>query len=115
MHSAILLKIPRTQKEKEIGLLGLASPPAGWGMLFLDTPFIHMVGMRFPIDVVCLNGDFKVIAVLYAPIGAPNITTFGTRHILELASGTTIPLHIQPGKQMSIETSCCGEPLAHFS
>ena len=105
MRTELLLKIPQKKKEKLQGLLGLAYPPQGWGMLFLDTPAIHMVGMRFPIDVVCLDQNYTVLGVLRASMGEEHVSLPGTKHILELAPGDAAKLHIIAGAHMSITST----------
>lgn len=48
---------------KLCGLMGRASLPADEGMLFRPNGSIHMFFMRFPIDVVFLDRDRRVVGV----------------------------------------------------
>ena len=46
------------------GLLGRDGLPEGSGMLIDAAPSVHMFFMRFPIDVVFLDRDRKVVRVV---------------------------------------------------
>jgi uncharacterized protein len=73
------------------GLLGRDGLAAGAGMLFqssLPLMWMHMMFMRFPIDIVFLNQENRVIRIChdlrpwrFSPI------VFGARMALELAAG----------------------------
>ena len=45
------------------GLLGRRELPNGEGILLKPASSIHMAFMRFPIDAVFLDGDFRVVKV----------------------------------------------------
>lgn len=114
MQGTIFLAIPGSLAEKQKGLLGLPAPPSGWGMLFLDTSAIHMVGMAFPIAVVCLDDFLRVIDILYGEIGNPKVSSSGTKHILELSLQDAARLNIRRTSQLrthKLSPSCV---LAYF-
>lgn len=46
-----------------LGLAGLRALPAGTGLLLPHTRSIHTLGMRFPLDVVWLDGDGRVLRI----------------------------------------------------
>lgn len=69
------------------GLLGLASLPDGYGLL-LGEALVHVLGMRFPIDLVFIGRDHKVVAL--APEVSPGLRLRGhwrARYVLELPAG----------------------------
>lgn len=64
---------------------------------------IHTIGMRFPIDVLFVNRDHKVVAM--APRLAPNGTTrlyFTAHSALELPVGSIEKSHTEVGDQLDI-------------
>ena len=90
------LHIPLTQKAKEEGLLPYTSPPNGWGMFFFNTPAIHTIGMKFPIDVISLDEFFTILDIKTI---LPNTEIYSypeTAHILELApdAASRLGLHL---------------------
>src|ERR1043166_7696959 len=56
-------EIPEGSFGRMRGLLGRASLEPGAGMLIDSAPSVHMFFMRFPIDVVFLDRDWKVLSV----------------------------------------------------
>ena len=69
------------------GLLGRAELPSGEGILLRPAGSVHTFFMRFPIDVVFLDRELRVLAV------AENVPAWKTRGargakaVLELAAG----------------------------
>ena len=57
-------EIPKSAAGRMRGLLGRRELPEGSGMLIDAAPSVHMFFMRFPIDVVFLNRDLKVVRVV---------------------------------------------------
>jgi uncharacterized membrane protein (UPF0127 family) len=45
------------------GLLGRSEFQHGEGIYIVPTQWIHMIGMKFPIDVAFLNGEGKVLTI----------------------------------------------------
>jgi uncharacterized protein len=56
-------EIPRSSFRRMRGLLGRSGLERGGGMLIDSAPSVHMFFMRFPIDVVFLDRDRKVVGV----------------------------------------------------
>lgn len=52
-----------TSEQRRRGLLGRSDIGAGQGMYIVPTQWIHMFGMRFPIDVVFLDSNGRVLCV----------------------------------------------------
>jgi len=51
-----------TSETRKKGLLGRASFERGEGIYIVPTQWIHMIGMKFPIDVAFLDDKGKVLA-----------------------------------------------------
>jgi uncharacterized membrane protein (UPF0127 family)/CheY-like chemotaxis protein len=84
------------------GLLGRESLPAGEGMLLQPAPSIHTVGMKFPIDVVFMDGTLRVLKIVerMRPWRAAS-----KRHAwatLELAAGEVARRGIEVGDQVGV-------------
>jgi uncharacterized membrane protein (UPF0127 family) len=71
------------------GLLGRPEPREGEGLLILPSAGVHMYGMRYPLDVLLLDGKGTVVAVYpgLAPWGRTRLHR-GARAALELPVGT---------------------------
>lgn len=91
-------RVATTDEEKTKGLSGTPSLAEGEAMLFVydhdDKWSIWMKEMRYPIDIVWLNKDKKVVHIVKnAPPESYPYESFtpkeDARYILELAAGTT--------------------------
>ena len=56
-------EVPKSSFARMRGLLGRSGLAPGTGMLIDAAPSVHMFFMRFPIDVVFLDRDRKVVGV----------------------------------------------------
>jgi len=82
-------RIPESLAERRRGLLGVREPEPGTSMLFRRCRSVHTFGMRFPIMVVVLDRNLRVLRVKTL---APNCFLWPTRkarHILECAEGVS--------------------------
>jgi len=52
-----------TSESRKRGLLGRSQFDPGQGIYIAPTQWIHMIGMRFPIDVAFLDGNGRVLAL----------------------------------------------------
>jgi uncharacterized protein len=57
------VRVADTGLTRIVGLLGERNLPAGDGLLIVPSQGIHTWGMRFPIDVVVLDGGWNVLAL----------------------------------------------------
>ena len=69
------------------GLMGVADLPAGQGVLFPGTSSVHTHFMRFPIDVVFLDDERRVVAIRPKLRPWRFASAKGARSVLELAAG----------------------------
>jgi hypothetical protein len=56
-------EVPKSSFARMRGLLGRDGIEQGTGMLIDSAPSVHMFFMRFPIDVVFLDRDWKVVGI----------------------------------------------------
>jgi uncharacterized membrane protein (UPF0127 family) len=90
------------------GLLGRRDLPAGEGLLLRPAPSIHTWFMRFPIDVLFLDADLRVLDVI-PELGPWRVAARrGARAVLELASGEASRRGLRPGDPL--ELVACGDP-----
>ena len=83
--------------ERLRGLLGAAALPAGTGLLLPRTSSVHTHFMRFPIDVVFLDGGGRVVAVRPALPPWRFAAARGASSALELAAGECARLGLVEG------------------
>lgn len=79
------------------GLLGRSGLEEGEGMLFPRTGSVHTMFMRFPIDVVFLDTDLRVLSVREAVPAWRAVKERGAKWTLELAAGEAGRNGIAPG------------------
>ena len=84
-----------------VGLLASRSLPDGCAMVFPRCRSIHTWGMRFPIDVVFVDRDWRIVTL------APNVrpwrlipTVWSAWAAIELAAGTIRRTDLQLGDQL---------------
>ncbi|MGH8159365.1 MAG: DUF192 domain-containing protein [Rhodanobacter sp.] len=87
------------------GLLGRPSPATSEGLLITRCKAVHTLGMAYPIDVVYLDRDYRVVAVAHSirqgcfKVPSPSRRT-GVTQVLELADREASRLGLQPGVQL---------------
>ncbi len=84
------------------GLLGRADLPAGEGLLLKPAGSIHTHFMRFPIDVVFLDRDSRVLGLRSAIRPWRMASRRGAKAVLELRAGEAQRQGIQVGDVLSI-------------
>lgn len=83
------IRVAESGLSQIIGLLGERKLTLGDGMLIVPSQGVHTFGMQFPIDVVVLDNDWKVLDIRKRM--RPFLVTriyFGAAAVLELPSGT---------------------------
>jgi uncharacterized protein len=97
--------VARTPLARMRGLLGRSGLSTGEGLLLQPAGSVHTFFMRFPIDVVFLDADRRVLRV------APNVRPWRTaaakkaRAVLELAAGEAARVGVEPGAVLRLEVS----------
>ena len=57
------VEVAETSETRNRGLLGRTSLDPGTGLWLVPCEWVHMFGMKFPIDIVVLNKDDVVVGV----------------------------------------------------
>ena len=102
-------EVPKSSFARARGLLGRSGLEPGDGMLIDAAPSVHMFFMRFPIDVVFLDRDRKVVRVVH---GLRPWRVAGARRAvaaLELPAGAAAEAGIEKGDVLSLEEPVAGE------
>lgn len=106
--TVVKLEVAKTESARERGLSGRQCLPADQGMLFVfdepgEYPF-WMKDMRFPIDIVWICQDKKVVAIMskVPPDTYPNSLSPGrtSQYVIELQAGRSQELGLSPGIQL---------------
>jgi uncharacterized protein len=84
---SIDVRIPESRRERRQGLLGLTALPPNEGLLLIGCRSIHTIGMRFAIDAVLLDREFRVLAIVPMRPGRLLLPRLDVRHVLEVTSG----------------------------
>lgn len=82
------------------GLLGRSGLGPGEGMLFPRTGSVHTLFMRFPIDIVFLDSEMRVLSVREAVPAWRTVVERGAKATLELAGGEAARVGIVPGSRL---------------
>ena len=87
-----------------VGLLGTSSLAPGAGLLIYPSQGVHTLGMRFPIDVVFLSHDYKVVGLreCLKPFRVTSLN-WDAAMVLELPAGTIRSCQIEMDHQLAIE------------
>ncbi len=87
-----------------VGLLGRSGLEPGEGLLLRGEQAIHTIGMRFPIDVVYLDREARVLRAIDSMVPL----RFGpflrnSRDVLELPAGTLVATGTREGDELVFE------------
>jgi uncharacterized membrane protein (UPF0127 family)/CheY-like chemotaxis protein len=84
------------------GLLGRVALPAGEGMLLQPAPSIHTAFMRFPIDVVFMDGTLRVIKIIEKLRPWRAVSAHRGLAVLELSAHEARRREIEIGDQLGV-------------
>jgi uncharacterized membrane protein (UPF0127 family)/CheY-like chemotaxis protein len=84
------------------GLLGRRNLGSGEGMLLRPAPAIHTAFMRFPIDALFLDNEFRVLEIVEALRPWRTASNRKARAVLELAAGEAKRRGVEQGNQLLI-------------
>lgn len=99
-------ELARTFAARGQGLLGRTSLPAGAGLVIDPEWSIHMLFMRFPIDVLFVSADHRVVGLradLQPWVPFAGVAPWRGRYVVELPSGVIAASGTQLGDQIVIE------------
>ena len=96
-------EIPQGSFARARGLLGRSGLEPGGGMLIDAAPSVHMFFMRFPIDVVFLDRDWRVVRIVHAL--KPWRVAGAGRAVaaLELPAGRAVEAGLKEGDLLVVE------------
>ena len=81
--------VAATRATRRVGLLNHTSLPEGEGLWIVPSRGVHTFRMRFPIDVIALDQDGRIIdRVTHLQPWRIRLPRRGTAGVLELAEGT---------------------------
>ncbi len=86
------------------GLMGRRSFPEGTALVIKPCSAIHTFFMRFPIDVLFLNANLDVLAVIYNMSSCRfSQRVKGARMVVEFPGGTISKTNTMPGHRIIIQ------------
>ena len=94
---------PRTRAR---GLLGVSEMATDECILLVPCRSIHTYGMRMNIDVACLDGEFRIVAIREDLAPRKLLLTrrfFSTRAVLEAAAGAFRQWGVRVGDRLTLE------------
>jgi uncharacterized membrane protein (UPF0127 family) len=97
------IEVAETSLSRVIGLLGKHCLGPGTGLLIYPSQSVHTVAMHFPIDVIFVDRDWRVVHL--RPTMVPyRLTSFQwrARCVIELPSGMIAETYTCTGDQLSV-------------
>jgi uncharacterized membrane protein (UPF0127 family) len=85
------------------GLLGRRALPEGYGMRIRPSGSVHMMFMRFSIDVVYVDKHDRVVKTVRSLAPWRVSAARGARAVFELSEGTLDRYDVQPGDPMATQ------------
>lgn len=97
--------IARGPVHRAVGLLFTDTLPAHEGMWFDQCAAIHTLGMRYPIDVIFLDRDNRVIQTIeHVPPHKLAVTCLKATVTIELGAGTLDRVRVERGDHLYLAT-----------
>jgi uncharacterized protein len=96
--------VAETSLTRMVGLLGKRGLEPGTGLLIMPSQAIHTVAMKFPIDVLFVDRNWRVVSI--RPAMPPYRMTgiqWRARCVIELPSGKILETSTEVGDQLSVE------------
>lgn len=84
------------------GLLGRKELPRGEGMLLRPAASVHTALMRFPIDVVFVDGAGRVLDIAHSVRPWRAVACRGAKAVVELAAGECSRRDLQLGDELGL-------------
>jgi len=81
------VKLADTYVTRTVGLLGRRTLPPGQGVVLRPSFSIHTFFMRFPLDLIYVDGDLVVIKIVERLPAFRTSSCRGAREVVELAAG----------------------------
>ena len=84
------------------GLLGTKTLPEHTGLLLMNCNSIHMFFMKYPIDVVYVDGDYRIVKLVENLQPWKISLCLKSLHTIEFSVGTIQAYNYKPGKQFTL-------------
>ena len=97
------VEIADTSEKRRVGLLNHTRLDAGSGLWIVPCESVHTFFMKFPIDLIYLDKQRKVVKVRHAVPAWRLSACLSAHSILELPAGTAKESGTLPGDELSIE------------
>lgn len=101
------IETSRTQISQMIGLMFRSSIPSDYAMIFVmkkpSSVGIHMLFMRFPIDVIFLNEEKKIIGLSHHMPWTGHSSMKNVKYVIETNPGAIEKYKISIGGMMEFE------------
>ncbi len=98
------IAVAETSWSRMVGLLGKSGLEPGAGLLIIPSQAVHTVAMRFPIDVVFVDRNWKVVHL--RPALAPYRVTgihWKAQFVLELPTGVITRTSTSVGDELALK------------
>jgi uncharacterized protein len=99
---AQIAQVAETSATRRRGLLGRSSLPDGEGLWIVPCESVHTVGMQFPIDVLYLSRDRRILKIRPAMPAWRISACLRAHSVLELPSGTAAATGTRRGDRLEI-------------
>lgn len=98
------IELADTSLTRMWGLLGRGSLDAGGGLWITPSSGVHTLGMKFPIDVVGLDRNKRVVKLWHTlvPYRVTSVS-LKTSSVIELAAGAIREAQIELGDEIAID------------
>lgn len=96
------LRIAQTFWQRLMGLLGTSRLAPEQGLLICPCSSVHTVGMRYPIDVLFLDKNLKVLKVISSLPAMRAVVCLKSCMALEISGGMAAKTNTTAGDQLEI-------------
>ena len=96
--------VARTLCERLKGLLGRERLPEGEALIFPGCSSIHTIGMRFPIDAIFVDRDWRVVALHSVRPGRMMLPVRKAWGVVETPAGTIAQTRVAIGDRLCLRS-----------
>lgn len=100
IHNTIAVTVAWTFYQRVRGLLGQPVPIPGTGLLIPRWRAVHTYGMGYPIDVVFLDSDHRILSIHEALVPRRCVWQRGATAVLEMAAGEATASGVFAGQHL---------------
>lgn len=101
-YRTIEIEIARSFFQRLCGLLFKVPLTPNQGLLITPCSAIHTYGMQYPIDVIFLDVDFRILAIYPKLYPCRIVSCKEASHVLELRAGQADAIHFKVGIQLPL-------------